>query len=180
MDVLEAIRRRRSSGAFAPSPLPRETIERLLEAAVWAPNHHLTEPWRFHVVAGEARGEMAEAVVAGLDEGQARSIRTKLQRSPAIVILSQRREPDATEERDREDYAACACAAQNLLLAAEASGLAAKWSTGELAESPAAKAYLGLPEHDRIVAYLYVGYPADGVPRAEGRRGEPPVTWHGL
>ncbi len=79
--------------------------------------------------------------------------------------------------RDLEDYAACACATQNLLLAAHAQGLAAKWSTGKLAHSEGAKRYLGLAEHDRIVAYLNLGYARPGDPPKEGQRAEPIVRW---
>ena len=178
MDVRKAIRERRSIGQFSDRPVPREQIERLLEAAVWAPNHRHTEPWRFHVVAGTAREEMAEAVAASLDEGPARAARSKLTRAPAFIVVSQvRQEEDPI--LDLEDYAACACATQNLLLTAHAEGLAAKWSTGMLAQYPAAKEYLGLAPIDRIVAYIYLGEAAvETAPAAE--RGTPQVEWRGL
>ena len=53
MDVETAIRTRRTHKAFGPEPLPREELEELLELARWAPNHHLTAPWRFRVVGPE-------------------------------------------------------------------------------------------------------------------------------
>ena len=178
MDVQQAIRERRTIGRFSDRPVAREQIERLLEAAVWAPNHRNTEPWRFHVVAGTAREEMAKAVAAGLDDGAARAAQSKLTRAPAFIVVSQlRQEDDPT--LDLEDYAACSCATQNLLLAAHAEGLAAKWSTGMLAQYPAAKQFLGLAPIDRIVAYVYLGQAAvDGVPEAERR--QPDVDWRGF
>ena len=178
MDVQQAIRERRTIGQFSDQPVTREQIEQLLEAAVWAPNHRNTEPWRFHVVAGAAREEMAEAIAATVDEGRARAARSKLTRSPVFIVVSQvRHEQDPV--LDLEDYAACSCATQNLLLAAHAEGLAAKWSTGKLAHYAAAKEYLGLEPIDRIVAYVYLGQAAvDGAPEAERR--EPNVEWRGL
>ncbi|MPZ97922.1 MAG: nitroreductase [Dehalococcoidia bacterium] len=180
MDVQEAIRQRRSAGAFAPGPLPRAVIERLLEAARWAPNHHHTEPWRFHVLAGDAREALADAAVARMEVGEARSVRTKLVRSPVVVVVAQHREPDPAAERDLEDYAAVACATQNLLLAAHSEGLAAKWSTGSLATSPGVKAHLGLNAHDRIVAFVYLGRPAEGVTAPTAARGDAIVDWRGF
>ena len=188
MDVLEAIRTRRMIGAFAPEPPPRAAIERLVQAAVWAPNHHLTEPWRFHVLVGPAREALAGAVAEWLrgperpvenPEGEARAMRAKLLRSPAIVIVTQARDIQADDVRDLEDYAACACATHNLLLAAHAEGLAAKWSTGKLARFPAVKQFLGISPEDRVVGFVYLGYAAPNIPRPRGSRRAPIVRWHG-
>src|SRR4051812_17352003 len=66
VDVLEAIRTRRSIGKVGPERPPRELIERLLEAATAAPNHHLTEPWRLIVLAGPARDELGEVTARSL------------------------------------------------------------------------------------------------------------------
>ena len=177
MDVVEAIRGRRTIGAFSGRAVPRGLIEELLEAAVWAPNHKHTEPWRFHVVGGAARDELADAVWAELEAAganPAKDPRAKLKRAPLFIAVTQTGSPE-DPVRDLEDYAACCCATQNLLLAAHARGLAAKWSTGALAESPAAKRWLGLAACDRIVGYIYLGYapatariPAANPPPAPG------------
>lgn len=185
--VHKAMRRRRTGGAFRPDPPSRAQLERLVEAARWAPNHHLTEPWRFIVVAGDARHDLAEAMVAELAgdaapdakaEREAIGIRTKLVRSPVILVVAQTGRPD-DPEKDLEDYAACACATQNLLLAAHAEGLAAKWSTGKAATSPAAKAFLGLEPADRLVAYVYLGHPADEARDSRRRPVEDVTRWVG-
>ena len=104
--------------------------------------------------------------------------RAKLTRAPVFIVVSQvRQEEDPV--LDLEDYAACSCATENLLLAAHAEGLAAKWSTGKLAEYPAAEAYLGLAPIDRIVAYVYLGEAAvESAPKEE--RQPPVVEWRGL
>ena len=179
MEVARAIRERRSAGTFASQPVPRGVIEMLITGAVWAPNHRLTEPWRFSVVAGAARNEMAGAIEAADVGGLAKTARKKLLRAPAFVVVSQVVAEGADKFVEQEDYAACCCATQNLLLAAHAAGLASKWSTGALATSVAAKTYLGLQLVDRIVGYVYLGYAA-GEGSEKGARAAPSIDWRGL
>jgi nitroreductase len=185
MGVERAIRERRTVGAFSSRPVLREVIERLIASAVWAPNHHLTEPWRFIVVAGAAREELAAAIEsageAGSQEaaGVVRTARTKLLRAPALVVVGQAVADESDAVTDLEDYASCCCATQNMLLAAAAVGLGSKWSTGVLSRSPAAKAHLGLGPLDRIVGYVYLGYPAEAPVRDE-ERAVPSIDWRGI
>ena len=115
MDVEEAIRTRRTHKAYAPEPVDRATLEELFELARWAPNHHLTAPWRFRVIGPEALERLKEA--AGPESAP------KLDRAPTLVVCSARaqRRPD----QDEEDLHATAVAAYIVLLAAHARGLAA-------------------------------------------------------
>ena len=93
MDVETAIRTRRTHKAFRPEPLGPDLLEELLELADWAPNHHLTVPWRFRVVGPRALARLKEA--AG-PEGAA-----KLDRCPTLVVVSCRLDGDpVTEEED--------------------------------------------------------------------------------
>ena len=187
MEVLEALRSRRSVSALTDAVPSREMVERIIEAAVWAPNHHLTEPWRFHVLAGDARQAMGDAIGDTLTRdldmsepvnmAEARSARVKLSRAPVVIVVSQ--EGNLDPVGDLEDYAACCCATQNLLLAAHAEGLASKWRTGAMASYPAAREYLGLGEHDRIVAFVYLGYPSVSAPPDRRARKAPRVRWLG-
>lgn len=181
MDVYTAIRTRRDVERFAPDLPSRDVIERLLEAAVWAPNHRLTEPWRFAVLAGTGRDAMADALegwlaAQGAPEGAARAARAKLLRAPVVLIVAQVASPE-DPERDLEDYAACYCAIENLLLAATAEGLVGHLSTGAMTTYEGAKTYLGLRPTDRIVAYVNLGYPAPDAPPKEPRRSPPQVRW---
>ena len=176
MDVDTAIRERRTVGVFSDQPVPRQTVEELIEAARWAPNHKHTEPWRFHVVAGDARSELCDAILSAGGEF-AKDPRGKLLRSPLFIAVTQRAVLD-DPVRDQEDYAAVCCAVQNLMLAATARGLATKWSTGALAENAAAKQWLGLQPHDRIVAYVYLGYAPDQMRALPAERRPAHVTWH--
>jgi nitroreductase len=184
IDVLEAIRGRRSAVRYGDGPVSRAVLEQIVEAARWAPNHHLTEPWRFVVITGDARAALGEAIAAELlhdtanpkAEAEATGVRTKVMRSPVIIAVGQVR-VSSDPEKDLEDYAACACATQNLLLAAHAAGLAAKWSTGKMTVSPAAKRFLGLDPDDRIVGYVYIGSTIDEAPSSRRRPAEEVTRW---
>jgi len=181
MDTYDALRFRRSAKAFGSTAPTREVLARIIEAATWAPNHRNTEPWRFTVLQGDARVRFGESIVPELSSPKAvEALRTKVVRSPALIVVTQRRGDAAlaNAELDLEDYGATCAAVQNLLLAAQAEGLAAKWSTGEMATSPGALTHLGLAEADRIVALVYLGV-AEGAERepAAPKRGEPIIDW---
>ncbi|HEX5714455.1 MAG TPA: nitroreductase family protein [Solirubrobacterales bacterium] len=154
MDVETAIRTRRTHKAFAPEPLPREQLEELLELASWAPNHHLTVPWRFRVI-GPAT--LARLKLAAGPEGAA-----KLDRAPTMVLASAAQSGDPVQ--DEEDLHATAIAAYIVLLAAHGRGLAGYWRTPALLREPAGRAAAGLPEEERFVGLLHLGHPRQEKP----------------
>ena len=119
MDVEEAIRTRRTHKAYAPDPVDRATLEELLDLARWAPNHHLTNPWRFRVLGPGALGRLKDA--AGPEAA------VKLDRAPTLVAVSVVTAADPVEAA--EDRDAAAVAAYIVLLAAHARGLAGYWRT---------------------------------------------------
>jgi nitroreductase len=147
MDVEEAIRTRRTHKAFGPEPLTREEVDDLLELATWAPNHHLTNPWRFRVVGPEARRRLKEA--AGNEAA------AKLDRAPTLVVVSAALTGDPVA--DEEDVCATACAAYIVLLAAEARGLASYWRTPEVLRTPAGRTAVGLGDDERFLALIHLG-----------------------
>ena len=149
MDVETAIRTRRTHKAFGPDPLPREQLEELLELADWAPNHHLTVPWRFRVVGPTSLLRLKDA--AG-PEGAA-----KLDRCPTLVLVSA--VPDEDPVQSEEDLHATAVAAYIVLLAAHARGLAGYWRTPGLLREEEGRAAVGLPAEERFVGLLHLGYP---------------------
>ncbi len=195
MDVFEAIRTRRSIGKHLPDQPSRGDVEKLLEAAVEAPNHHETEPWRFVVVAGKAREEMGAVMEAALRrrmagedskkvDGLAVAERAKPMRSPVLIVVGVKH--DLQEKGGErvvavEDLSATAAAVQNIVLAAHALGLAAQWRTGEGAFDPHVKAWFGLEPSDEIVAIVYVGYrdPDRDVLRVRARRWREKAEWRG-
>ncbi len=153
MDVETAIRTRRTHKAFAPEPLAREEIEQLLELARWAPNHHLTAPWRFRVVGPAALARLQDA--AG-PEGAA-----KLDRAPTLIVVSCALGEDPIQ--NEEDLHATAVASYIVLLAAHARGLAGYWRTPELLAVEIGRGRRsGCPQSERFVALLHLGQPAPG------------------
>lgn len=177
MSVMEIIARRRSISKMTAERPTREQIERILEAATHAPNHHNTQPWKFFVLAGQSRAElgaiMAESLLArsgDLDSEKGRAKlekeRNKLMRAPVVIVVTAEY-PQQNNVVEVENVEAVAAAVQNMLLVAEELGLAAMWRTGDAAYDPRVKQWFGLAPEDHIVAFLYLGYPA--IPRQERR-----------
>lgn len=149
MEVEEAIRSRRTHKAFAPEPVPRELLDPLLELARWAPNHHLTNPWRFRVVGPEALERLKQA--AGPEAA------SKLDRAPTLVAATSVRSEDPIQ--DEEDLCATACAAYAVLLAAHGRGLAGYWRTPGVLRTEEGRAALGIGPDERFVALIHLGWP---------------------
>ena len=182
MPISDAIQGRRSVKRFTARPVTRPDVEALLDAAVLAPNHRLTQPWRFHVLGPEAR----EAYGRALGDRKAR-------KQPDAAAAAALRETVALEHRDlpcmiavaversdnpeiaEEDYAAAMMAVQNLALAAVERGLGTHIKTGAVMEDPAARAAIGLPDTQRIIAVVNVGEPAE-VPPPKPRRSAAELT----
>ena len=149
MEVEEAIRTRRTHKAYRPEPVDRELLEEILELARWAPNHNLTNPWRFRVIGPRALERLKEA--AGPESA------SKLDRAPTLVVCSCALTGDPIQ--DEEDLHATACAAYIVLLAAHGRGLAAYWRTPEVLRTPDGRAAVGIPEDERFVGLLHLGTP---------------------
>lgn len=149
MHVEDAIRTRRTHKAFEPAPLPRETLDELLDLARWAPNHHLTAPWRFRVVGPAALERLKQA--AGSESA------SKLDRAPTLVVASAILTGDA--EQDEEDLHATAVACYIVLLAAHARGLAGYWRTPEVLRTDPGRRAVGLPDAEHFVGLLHLGRP---------------------
>jgi nitroreductase len=166
VDLDTAIRTRRTHKAYGPDPVDRATLEELFELARWAPNHHLTNPWRFRVVGPQALERLKAAVGA---EGAA-----KLDRAPTLVAVSFARTP-GDPVADEEDLLATGCAAYAVLLGAHARGLAAYWRTPAILREPAGRAALEIPETEHCIALLHLGRPRQE-PRVPEREPLPNVV----
>jgi nitroreductase len=149
MDVEAAIRTRRTHKAFKPKPIPTEALEELLDLARWAPNHNLTNPWRFRVLGPLALARLKDA--AGPESA------AKLDRAPTLVVCSCVLGGDPVQ--DEEDLLATGCAAYIVLLAAHARGLAGYWRTPEVLRTDAGRAAVGLPEDEHFVSLIHLGEP---------------------
>ena len=147
MDVETAIRTRRTHKAFGAEPLDRGELEALLELARWAPNHHLTAPWRFRVVGPRSLAALKQA--AGPEDA------AKLDRAPTLVVVSAVLGGDPVQ--DEEDLHATAVASYIVLLAAHARGLAGYWRTPAVLRREAGRRAVGLGEDERFVGLLHLG-----------------------
>jgi F420 biosynthesis protein FbiB-like protein len=187
--VQQAIFARRSIRKFTAQPVDREVVARLLDAAAQAPNHRLTRPWRFYVLdrSGPMRAELArvaeEVALQGAPDpadeqarARARSKGDEIAAVPVLVVAYC--VPGRHDEETRENYAAVACAMQNIQLAAVEEGLVSGWSTGGFTRDPALKATLGAEDDWQPVGALYIGYAAPGSsPTRERPKAEAFTRW---
>src|SRR5215217_4612461 len=132
VEIDELIRTRRTQKAYEPAPVDPATLDALFELARWAPNHHLTNPWRFRVLGPRT-----------------------LDRAPTLVAASVVQSGD--EIADEEDFAAAACASFIVLLGAHARGLDGYWRTPEVLRTPAGRAACRIGDGERVLGLLHLG-----------------------
>jgi nitroreductase len=173
MDAISAINQRTSVRRFRGDPVSRETIERLLDCAVRAPNHKLTEPWRFTVLTGPAKDRFAEIrarhrlkrysdpatpeALAGADK-----VRRESRETPVYIVAMAAVNPD--EITREEDYAAAMMAVANLMIAAESLGLGTFLKSGGVMRDPELLELAEVPDQFRVVGLISLGYPAERDP----------------
>lgn len=157
MNVEQAIRGRRTHKRFGSEPVPHETIDELLDLARFAPNHHLTQPWRFRVLGPDTLDRLKQA--AGPKEA------SKLDRAPTIVCVSAKLGGDPLT--DEEDVLATGVALYVVLLAAHARGLASYWRTPAVLRMPEGREVVGLAADERFVGLIYLGPPCSEPPAKE-------------
>jgi len=184
MRASDAIRERRSIKRFADRPVSREDVETLLAAATLAPNHRLTQPWRFYVLGPEARyayglalGERKARKLE--DPDAARTMRETVaeeHRALPCMIAVAVVNNENPEIRD-EDYAATMMAIQNIALTAVELGLGTHLKTGGVMGDSAARAAAGVRDDERIIAIVNVGTPADVPPAKKREPASAFTTW---
>ena len=184
MNVADAIQQRRSIKRFTDRPVTREEIERLLAAATLAPNHRLTQSWRFHVLGPEARyaygaalGERKAKKAASPEAGRALrdTVASEHRALPAMIVVAvvKSDNPEIAEE----DYAAAMMGVENLALAAVSIGLGTHIKTGGVMADPAAPAAAGVRADERIVAVVNVGEASEVPPPKRRNPVESCTTW---
>jgi nitroreductase len=179
MDVKDAILSRRTIFKFKPEAVPNDVIEQVFSFGIWAPNHHVTEPWRFTVIGKETKLTLADRyreikIEDTPDHVDAKNLAKigelayeKFMSKPTIIAVSCLQEGD--EQRQREDYAAACCAMQNVQLAAWDTGVGMQWSTGRITMEEQTYQLLGIDSSkEYIIGFFYTGYPADiGAPKRQ-------------
>jgi nitroreductase len=165
METFETIHGRMTTSKVKPDAVPRELIEKILSAAVQAPNHYKVRPWRFVVLIGEGRNKLGDVMAAsffdrnpatppeGLDKTRALPLR-----APVVIAIGVDK-PAESKIVEMENISATSAAGMNILLAAHALGLGVIWRTGEWARDDKVKEFLGFAPDQYIVGFIYIGYP---------------------
>jgi len=157
VELDELIRTRRTQKAYEPGPVDRATLDELFELARWAPNHHVTNPWRFRVLGPGALAALKEA--AGPESAR------KLDRAPTLIAASVVQTGDPVA--DEEDFAAAACASFIVLLGAHARGLDGYWRTPEVLRTSEGRAACGIGDGEKVLGLLHLGYGKGSKPAPE-------------
>jgi nitroreductase len=168
VQVEDAIRTRRTHKAYTREAVDRTTLDELFELARWAPNHNLTNPWRFRVVGPETLERLKQA--AGPESAP------KLDRAPTLVVASATQIGD-DPVKDQEDLNAAAAATYILLLAAHARGLAGYWRTPEVLRTQEGREAVQIPDEERILGLIYLGHPCQDKRPPEREPSEKYVTY---
>ncbi len=135
MDIQNLIRSRRTIHDYVSEDfISRDDIKSIIETACWAPNHHLTEPWHYYLLGQETIDEVCELNRSILLETKGKEVAEekteRWKKIPGWVVVTCNKSND--QLRFMEDYAACACAMQNIMLSLWEKGFGSKWSTGEI------------------------------------------------
>lgn len=164
-DIQNLILNRRTVHDYKSEKVPKDIVDEALKLSVWAMNHKLTSPWRWGVLGPEVRSRVANLAVEikekkeqqKLSEGQVKSTLSKFTSPSDLLVVGQVRAADAF--RQREDFAAVACALQNMSLFLWSKSVGTKWSTGEITRHPKIYEWVGWnPESIEIVGFFWIGF----------------------
>ncbi|MBW9219658.1 nitroreductase [Anoxybacillus sp. ST70] len=175
MELSQLLRDRRSVHIFEDRPVSPELVMELLDTAVWAPNHRLTQPWRFILTYGEGRRKIADAVRTMKENKEADPLKRKeigqkfydkIMSIPMILTVLMREDPNLVVRE--EDYAATSCVIHNFSLLAWEKGIGMVWETYGWLHDPIFRKAMGIQPGEKAVGNLHIGYPAK-IPPARSR-----------
>jgi nitroreductase len=161
-EFARVLRGRRTVDQYLQTKVPDELVREAIEVATWAPNHYVSEPWRFILPGSETVERIvalnAEIVAANKTRDHGEHKRRLWREKPGWLIVTCRRSDDAL--REREDYAACCAAIQNLTLYLWKAGIGSKWTTGPVTRDPRFFDVIGSDaDAEFVVGMLWYGYP---------------------
>lgn len=161
-DLVEVIRGRRTINLFLQTPVPPKLLRDAIEVAIWAPNHHVTEPWKFYLLGAETIGrcvDLVRDIVTRKKDAKVAEFKAKSwSEKPGWLVVTCRRSDD--EVRQREDFAACCAAIQNLLLYLWKAGIGSKWTTGDITHDSRFFDIVGFDaSQEMVVGLFWYGYP---------------------
>ena len=158
----EVLRGRRTINLFLQTPVPGKLVRAAVEAATWAHNHHVTEPWRFYQLGAETIAaciNLVRDIATVKKDAQAGDFKAKSwAEKPGWLVVTCRKSEDAILQR--EDYAACAAAVQNFMLYLWKAGVGSKWTTGDITQDPRFFEIVGIDaDAESVVGLIWYGYP---------------------
>ncbi|MFZ1686816.1 MAG: nitroreductase [Flavobacteriales bacterium] len=187
-ELTEVIRDRRTifPKDYTDRVVHRDIIERVLSNGTWAPNHGMTQPWRYHVFTGEGRQKLSAFL--GEEYTRITPVEKFLQRkrdnltqrpllSSVVIVLGMARDPNG-KISELEEMFAVACGVQNMYLTCTAYGLGGFWSTGAVITGEAMRDFLGMGEKDKCMGLFYIGYPSVEWPKGYRKPLDQFVSWH--
>ncbi len=163
MEIAEAIKKRRTFHKFSKTRVPKDVIERSILAANYAPCHRRTFPWRFTSLGMNKRELLCKLQLSlnfgerSIDEFNLKKIRDKFLNPSNLLVASQIFTDNQVQKL--EDYAACACAIQNLSLSLVGDGVGYKWSTGKITADPKTYQIAEIDSsEEEIIGFIWIGY----------------------
>lgn len=161
-EFAEVLRGRRTIELFLQTPVPDKLILEAIETATWAPNHHVTEPWKFYLLGGETKErclDLCRDIVTKKKGAKAGDFKRKSwsQKPGWLVVTCQRSEDELLQ---RENYAACSAAIQTLMLYLWKAGVGSKWTTGDITRDSRFFDIVDIDESEAfVVSLIWYGYP---------------------
>ena len=163
MEINQAIKQRRTIHLFSKKIVPKEVIERSIYAANQAPCHRMTFPWRFTSLGMNKRELLFQLQLSlkfggkPIDEIKCKKIKDKIFNASHLLVATQICTDNQVQKV--EDYAACACAIQNLSLSLVSDGVGSKWSTGKITKDPNTYQIAEIdPLEEQIIGFIWIGY----------------------
>ena len=161
-EFAEVLRGRRTINFYLQMPVPDELIRDAVEAATWAPNHGVTEPWRFYRLGSKSIGrclDLVRELVTATKGEKAGAFKAKSwSEKPGWLVVTCKSSDD--ELLQREDYAACATAVQTFMLYLWKAGIGSKWTTGDITRDPKFADIIGFNASDEfVVGLIWYGFP---------------------
>jgi nitroreductase len=186
--LLNTIRNRRTvfPSDYSDKLIKKEDIEVILDAAIWAPNHGNTEPWRFDVFVGNSKLRLSELLLetytqltkdSGFNSRKYDNLKNWPQKTPCIIAVSMKRGNNAKIPK-MEESRAVSCAIQNMLLMSTSLGISSYWSTGSIVYSNAVKGFLNLADEDEVIGLIYFGYAKEPVAPKNRTPFSQLTNWH--
>lgn len=162
--IADLIISRRTIHDFMSDPVDIKKIKQAIDAARWAPNHYLTEPWHIYLLGEETKSAVVElnTEITREKSGDEAAVIKKKRWSaiPGWMVITCDKSQDSL--RQQEDYAACCCMIQNMLLYLWNENIGVKWSTGAITRNNRFYDLLWIdPAIEVVVGIFWYGYAAE-------------------